>query len=151
MKTTFALLFALAATVQTAAAQEVFAGKGIFGEASFSDQQLAGHTAIRVETTPADRDTAAVRARTLEIAALADELEQARKTREQARVADRPVQTEPTVVESYVPPQRTYFPDRYHHQPWRYPQKTPVIQEPPQLPPRKTFEPAFRPIRSTTR
>ena len=143
-----AALLALALLVlllpQGVIAQEIYAGKGIFGEASFSDQQLAGHRSVTLDVVPADPNAADPSKVAARLEALAEELAQARLAREEARrPVSSPREVETIVVERDYPDRvGTYFPPRY------YPQRNrPSIKPAPPLPPRKTFEPAFRPLR----
>ncbi|MEM7001762.1 MAG: hypothetical protein AAF529_13315 [Pseudomonadota bacterium] len=143
----------LAITTQAVQAEEIFAGIGVAGEVSYSDQPLHGHQRITLDVTPAIQTADDARATTAGLEALADELAQARQRREQARAASkrtsagqaRPSADQPVLVERYVEPAVTYFPGRFSRR-----QRTVEIEPAPPLAPRNTFEPAFRPFRQSS-
>ena len=148
-----ALLLAIA--TQTVQAEEIFAGIGVSGEVSYSDQPLHGHQRITLDVTPAIQTADDARATTAGLEALADELAQARQRREQARAASnrapaaagvrRRSADQRVLVERYKQPAITYFPGRFSRR-----QRTVEIEPAPPLPPRNTFEPAFRPFRQSS-
>ena len=147
MKTIFTALLAVLTTASFAAEQEIFAGTGSYGEASFSDQPMLGHQPVTIEVTEATVSSTDAQRIADEVAALANELEASRRSREQTRQAEAPRQVDTVIVERYYDePRRTYYPvERYPSNKTTY--REPTIEPPPAAPPRRAFEPAFRPFR----
>ena len=144
MKTIFTALLAVLTTVGYAAEQEIFAGTGAYGEASFSDQPMLGHQPVTIEVTEATVSSKDAQRVADQVAALANELEASRRSREQTRQAEAPRQVDTVIVERYYDePRRTYYPVPSHNTTYR----EPTIEPPPTAPPRRAFEPAFRPFR----
>ena len=147
MKIINTVLLALLTLPSFAAEKEIFAGTGSHGEASFSDQPMIGHQRVLIEVTPANESLSDAQRIADELGALADELAQSRRSRQEARRAETPRQVDTVIVEHYYDePRRTYYPTN------RYPTHRPVyteptIEPPPAQAPRRPFEPAFRPFR----
>ena len=131
------LFFSLLAISAPVWGEVYYACEGKYGEVSFTDVMDEGCVAIIVKPTPVAPGAAQSAHRiTVALQTMADTLANERRARQEARaeyVRPMPV-AEPEVVEYRYPvwPQRPFRPGN-------------SVEQPPPLPPRKPFEPAFRP------
>ncbi len=145
-------LFVLSTVPALAQEVRVYEVTDAQGVPSFSDvaQPGAEVRTLEIEDVPADRIRAA-QSRLAETQAMADELAEARLARAANR-RDREIAAfSPAEADGSNAGARRYDDDRYYSPYfWLPPPSTPVtdtVEEPPELPERKPFEPAFRPTR----